>query len=127
MQDDSRLGQFKRGKTKWLLLGGGILLPLIGAVAGYFVFGRLQDSAATKEVNNVVQKVGKIYDLPQERPTIAQINDKDKIKDQSFFAKAKNGDYLLVFNNEKFALIYRQETNKIINAGPINPDAKASD
>lgn len=52
-------------------------------------------------------------------PTIADITDKDKLKDQAFFKDAENGDQLLLFSKAKVAMLYRESTNKLINVGPI--------
>jgi hypothetical protein len=64
--------------------------------------------------------VGKIYDVPKnEQPTVALVQDKNKLQSQAFFQKVQNGDYVLIFPKSKFALIYRSNENKLVNAGPL--------
>jgi hypothetical protein len=59
-------------------------------------------------------------ELPvDETPTVANIIDKGKLKDQAFFKKAENGDKLLAYTKNMVAILYRQSSNKIINVAPI--------
>jgi hypothetical protein len=65
--------------------------------------------------------VSQLYAVPgDEQPTVAQVQDKEKLKDQSFFSKAENGDYILIYTNNKLALLYREKEDKLINVGPVS-------
>jgi|GEM_PF-2009750 len=71
-------------------------------------------------VKDTISKVGKLYNLPKnDTPTVATIKDITKLKGQAFFSSAKNGDRLLVYTKDKFAILYRESENKIINIGPV--------
>jgi uncharacterized membrane protein YvbJ len=99
------------------------------AAAGYFFWQYTQLKSNPEAVNEqrtmaLVEKVGLLYALPDEKPTVAEISDKDKLKEQLFFKNAENGDKLLIFPNAKQALIYRESTNKLINVGPISLSAE---
>jgi len=99
-------------------------MVLLALIAGYFFwqYTKLKanpDAAAQETTQRLVGKVEKLYQLPDEKPTVAQINDKDKLKEQPFFKSAQNGDYLLIFTNAKLAVLYREGENKLINVGPI--------
>ena len=59
-------------------------------------------------------------ELPQEVPTVATVSDVSKLKNQAFFANAKNGDKVLIYQNAKKAILYRPSSNKIVEFGPIN-------
>lgn len=88
------------------------------------------NSVNQEKTTQLTQKVGKLYKLPDETPTIASITDKDKLKSQPFFKNAENGDQLLIYPKTKLAIIYRESSNIIINVGPItlsDSDAKAGD
>lgn len=102
----------------------------MAAVAGFF-FWKWQTtksgSSAEASSQRIIQKVGALYALPNdEQPTVALVQDKEKLKDQSFFDKAQNGDYLLMFTEAKIALIYREKDNKLINVGPISINSEES-
>lgn len=72
------------------------------------------------DVKTLIQNVGKLIELPtDEDPSVATIADISKLKDQPFFAHAKNGDKVLIYTKEKKAIIYRPSTNKIIEAASV--------
>lgn len=77
--------------------------------------------AAQKEAQRLVTDIGKLMLLPKDEiPTVATVTDIDKLKDQSFFKNATNGNKVLIYPNSKLAIIYDPKTNLIINVGPIN-------
>lgn len=101
---------------------------------------RLNDPVAAAEqakadAARLRDKVSKIQQVPDETPTLATVQDADKLKEQEFFKDAKSGDKVLIFTNAKKAFIYRESENRVINSGPIvlnsangtdqaNPDEK---
>lgn len=75
------------------------------------------------EVKGTVTEVGKLIDLPKdEEPSLAEVKDVEKLKDQPFFAKAQNGDKVLIYQQNGRAILYRPSTKKIIEVMPINFD-----
>jgi len=59
-------------------------------------------------------------ELPKnEMPTLAIVTDLKKLKGQTFFLHANNGDTLLVFQKEKLAILYDPNIHKIVNVGPV--------
>lgn len=114
------------------IITGIIVLLLIGAAAtpSYYFYGKYQKSqallqnpteAAKEEVNAITAKVGKLIELPSgEEPTVATILDKEKLKDQPFFARAENGDKAIIYTQAKKAILYRPSINKVIDVGPLN-------
>lgn len=115
-----------RKKSKLPLTLAITLIIILTAVAGFF-FWKWQTAEANPAAEaqaasqRIIQKVGKLYALPSgEEPTVALVQDKEKLKDQSFFEKAQNGDHLLMYSKAKLALIYREKDNKLINVGPIS-------
>jgi hypothetical protein len=106
-----------------LILG----IILIATALGIYFFIQYQNMlqnpvlAARAERDSLTKEIGKLMDLPKdEEPTIATISDISKLKNQSFFAKAKNGDKLLIYTKAKKAILYDTENNKIIEVGPLN-------
>ncbi|HEX3095633.1 MAG TPA: hypothetical protein VHQ20_00755 [Patescibacteria group bacterium] len=77
-------------------------------------------SKAASETKDLVAKVGKLIILPaNEEPTIATVTDLDKLKGQAFFDKAQLGDKVLIYTQAQKAILYRPETNQIIELAPL--------
>ncbi len=114
------------------------LIPalVVGAIllvgAGGFLFYQHQKTQSTnanpnnpqvaqQEVKKLVSEVGKLIDLPTgEDPTVATVTDFTKLKDQPFFAKAKNGDKVLIYTNARKAILYDPNAKKVLDVAPIN-------
>ncbi|MEK7555892.1 MAG: hypothetical protein AAB523_01225 [Patescibacteria group bacterium] len=108
-----------------------LVLLLIGMSAAAFYFYQKAsaikedqanpDAAAQKEVEDIVSRAGKLIILPEgEVPTIATVSDPEKLKDQPFFAKAKVGDKVLLYQNARKAYLYDPVNNKILEVAPIS-------
>lgn len=112
-----------------------ILLIIVGVIAVYIFlqYQKIQSEleklkvnlkeSAQVETKKVVSQVSKLIVLPQkERPTLATVTDVNKLKAQPFFANAKNGDKVLIYAQDKKAILYRPSINKIIEVSPVNID-----
>ncbi len=114
-----------------------LILGLIGlGTGGYFFYQYSQtqktlanlrndptaaQKIAAEEVKKLVAEVGKLIDLPNgEDPTVATVSDIEKLKDQAFFQKAKNGDKVLIYANSKKVILYDPNLKKVIDIAPIN-------
>lgn len=82
---------------------------------------KLQPAAASKkQVTSLVGSVAKLAVVPtDETPTVITVLDAEKVNNQTFYADAKDGDKVLVFNKKKRAILYRPSTNQIVNIAPI--------
>lgn len=102
-----------------------VLFLILALAAAFFFWKWLQlknnpDEVAEETTQQVLAEVGSIYELPTgEEPTIAKVQNKDKLSGQQFFESAQNGDYILIYSKKKLALLYRQEDKKLINVSPI--------
>ncbi len=104
-----------------------IILAIASAGYFYYRFTEAQKRIANptliaqEEAKKITDAVGKLVVLPSdETPTIATVNDKEKLKNQAFFASAENGDKVLIYTNAKKAILYRPSVNKIIDVAPVN-------
>lgn len=100
-----------------------ILLAALGTLV-VLQYNRIQDlrdpaASSQKEAEQLKKKVSKLILLPEEEMTVATVQDKEALSSQAFFKKAENGDKVLIFADNKTAIIYREKSNLIINAGPI--------
>lgn len=71
---------------------------------------------AQQEAKFITGKIRAFIDIPKdEQPSIATITDIEKLKDQPFFKKAKNGDKLIIYSKIQKAILYRPTENKIVD------------
>ena len=76
--------------------------------------------AAAKQVSDTLGKVAKLAVVPtNETPTVATVANAAKLKGQSFFANAKDGDKVIVYSQAKEAILYRPSTNQIVTIAPV--------
>jgi hypothetical protein len=110
-------------KIRWVFYSAVVVCLLASSLYFYKGYNDLRNNpskAQQQETNSLISEVEKLYKLPKdETPTIADVKDKDKLKDQPFFSGAENGDKLLIYTNAKQAIVYRPSEKKIINVGPI--------
>ncbi len=120
--------QKNAGSNVPLIIVGLIVILLLCIVAGYFYLqyqntqNLLQNptKSAQKELEELVKIVGKSYQLPtNESPTLATVSDKSKLPGDEFFKAASNGDKVLVYSQNKIAILYRPSVQKIISVGPV--------
>jgi type II secretory pathway pseudopilin PulG len=108
-----------------------VVVAIAVAAAAFFVWQKSNDTQVDKIKNKqanakettsrIIGKVRTHYKLPSdEEPTVAEIQDKAKLKEQPFFDDAQQGDYLLVYRLEGLALIYREQEDILITVGSIN-------
>lgn len=82
-----------------------------------------RNQATTIDTGKLVDKIGKLIELPaDETPTIALVSDVDKLQNQAFFAKAQNGDQVLIYTKAKKVILYRPSINKLIEVAPLAPE-----
>ena len=103
----------------------GLLLVLVGVVAGNYYY-RYQlvkndpQKVVREESTELVAAVSRLIVLPVgEQPTIATVSDREALKGQAFFAKAKKGDKVLIYTNARKAILYDPEADKIVEVAPL--------
>lgn len=73
-----------------------------------------------EEVKEITTVVGAFMELPKdEDPTVATVVDREKLRNQSFFTSAENGDKVLIYSTAQRAILYRPSTKKVIEVAPI--------
>ncbi|MCC7160329.1 hypothetical protein IT399_01195 [Candidatus Nomurabacteria bacterium] len=104
-----------------------IVVAVFGLYGSFYFYNKYKNLnvdatvEAQKETARLVSLLGKLMELPKgETPTVATISDKEKLKDQAFFANAENGDILFAYTTSMKAILYRPSSNKIINVAPIS-------
>lgn len=109
-----------------LYIGLGVVVLLSALTAGYLwyrasSFRKNPEKVAQLEVRRLVAAVSELIILPtDEEPVVATVVDPEKLRDQPFFAKAKKGDKVLIYNVARKAVLYSPEENRIIEVAPLN-------
>jgi uncharacterized protein HemX len=117
------------GKNK-MFIGLVVLLVAVTLAAAGFAFYYYQkfntlkadpQSLADQETQALINRVSQIIVLPtNEQPTIATVADPSQLQDQPFFAKAKQGDKVLIYTNARKAILYDPVLNKIVEVAPLS-------
>ncbi len=104
-----------------------LILAATGSVAGagiaYTQYQRAASPTRTAIAQDdaIIRRVAKLVTLPQtERPQIATIQDAAKLQERyKVFDTAANGDYVLFYPQNKRAVVYRLQQNKLIADAPL--------
>jgi hypothetical protein len=103
---------------------GLVILSLAGA-SFYFYHQYKKASLSVLSQNNqseaekLVSEIKNFMELPEETPTLATVTDVTQARVQPFFAKAENGDKVLIFLKAKRAILYRPSIKKIIEVANV--------
>ncbi len=129
----------KNKRIRLLYVVIALILVIFGGLSfvGYTKYNNLKkenkrlsnpEESAKQETQKLKDSVAALVDLPTgEEPTIATVTDLNKLKNQPFFAKAQNGDKVLIYAKAKKAILYRPSTNKVIEFSTITSDTKSPD
>src|SRR3989339_1397733 len=100
-----------------------IIAGLAGTSAYYFKqYKKIKDNpqvVSQEETQFVISELGKLMELPEGTPSLATVQDKEKLKDQDFFRKAENGDKVLIYAEARQAILFRLSNKKIIEVAPL--------
>lgn len=78
------------------------------------------------DVHVIMVDVSRHYTLPtKETPALATVTDSRKVQ-SSFAGKVKNGDKILIYQQNKLAIVYRPSTDRIVDVEPVSIDAPPS-
>lgn len=122
----------KSGINKTIVANVVVILALAGTSTYFYMQNRdLNSQLALTDQDRVAQQneelladVGKLYDLPEEEPTIFLVNDPVKTQEDNpgikdLFNDLKKDDYLLVYKTERLGIQYRPSENKIIKTATL--------
>ncbi|MCC6710930.1 MAG: hypothetical protein IT416_01095 [Candidatus Pacebacteria bacterium] len=103
----------------------------------YYFYAKYQEATealnnpekiAQEETARVLAKLGQIISLPEDdEPTIATVLDKTSLANEPFFAKAENGDKVIIYAKSRKAILYRESEHKIIEFAPIELSQQNND
>lgn len=115
----TRVPRVSKKSITFIVIGAAVISGLL-----YYVFFTPEDpqKVAEAEAQRLVAAVGKLMVLPSdEQPIIATVADPTKLQDQPFFANAKKGDKVLIYNIARKAVLYSEAENRIVDVAPLSP------
>ena len=99
----------------------------LSGMAGFFYFQShsLKAQKNKPELEIYLEKLRAVVVLPEgEEPTLATVSDKEKLKDQPFFASAENGDKVLLFSQAQKIILFRPSSGKIVEVASLSKGEK---
>lgn len=112
----------------WTLL---LLVIVFACTTAYFYLktGVVQSEAglgSTSTDEEVLARVGEHILLPEsEKPTIATVSDIEKLRDQPFFTRAQEGDFVLIYPSGRL-ILYRPSLERIVEAGVLDAQSTSN-
>lgn len=101
-----------------------LILFLVSVMLNLFALLKFISFSSQENLNadveiSTLEKLSKIILLPEEVPTIAEIQDVEKLKNSNaeFYKNARSGDKLILFSEK--AIIFREEESLIINVALV--------
>jgi hypothetical protein len=115
------------------MAGAVIAMSLVAAAAtgGYFYSNYLTtkkleanpEKVLDDQNSKLITEISKIYTLPDsEKPSVATVKDKDKLKSNPLFDTAENGDKILIYSKSRRFVIYRPTTQKLVDVIRISSE-----
>lgn len=102
-------------RKKKILVIGIVVLLAAGSII-WWMYGRNQD---LNDVDVVKAKVARHYALPtNEMPALATVTDSAKVQ-ANFSVKLQNDDKVLIYENNKKAIVYRPSLDRVVDVEPV--------
>jgi len=109
------------------LITAGVLGVVAVVVLTISAITHHRSQSGQDQLKQVTNAVSKLIILPtDETPTLATVSDANKLKNQAIFAKAKDGDRVLIYVKAQKVIIYRPSAHKIVDVNPFIADKKGS-
>lgn len=83
-----------------------------------------QTGSGNAEAEQLTSEIGKYLQLPSdEQPNVATVEDVEKVRSQTFFKNAANGDKVLLYAKSGKVILYRPSEKKVIEVALVNQNA----
>lgn len=111
--------QSKKPKKRKILIKLIVILLLLGAMAACaLLFYKYREAVDTNPKNieqKTIEEVGKIVEVPNEKPSVVTVLDASKLSNVELASRAQDGDRLLVYAENRRVIMYRPSNGKIID------------
>ena len=107
-------------KMKW------VLVIALTAFVAIFTLGAIYKHQQINNEKNIkardtalINHLGKILNLPNEKPIIATVGSDQDFTSTATFRGAKKGDKIIIFVNSNQAVLYRPSSDRVIQITPV--------
>jgi hypothetical protein len=106
-----------------IVIGVLIVTVLASLSTAYYFYTKASPAQADESAEEVIAAVGKLMVLPEgEMPTVATVSNPEKVKEQPFFANAKEGHKVLIYVQARKAILYDPLKNRIVEVASLTPN-----
>lgn len=108
--------------TLFILLAIIAVVSLGVAIYSYSQIQLVKKSAVSGKADSdalMIEKISTVMQLPDEKPTVINVTDREKLQSQEFFKKAENGDKVIIYESIRRIYLYRPSIKKIIDVAPL--------
>ena len=118
------LQHFKNQPRPYQIMVVVLVLAVLGSLyTAYYFYTKAQPTQADESAEEVIEAVGKLMVLPEgEMPTVATVSNPEKVKEQPFFANAKEGYKVLIYVQARKAILYDPKKNRIVEVASLTPN-----
>lgn len=103
----------KRPKLLIIVL---VTLCIVGIGSGVFFYLQYsQVQAKANQKQELTERISKLVELPNETSTLVTVADKSRLQNKQLAEKVSDGDVLMIFSQNRRLIIYRPDTNKIVD------------
>lgn len=104
-------------RTTFVLI---LLLAIVFTLGAAYKAEMASEEKQKKTENELMLvRIGKLLNLPDEKPIISTVNSKEDFANAPSFRAAEKGDKLIVWVNSNQAILYRPSTNKVLDVTPV--------
>lgn len=121
----------KKSRSNTIIIAVLVVLIVVGLSIGIFFYLQYRNlqknttgNASADQASTIVAKLQGTVELPtDETPSLIDVKDVSKLSGQAFFAKAQNGDQVLVYQKNGIAILFRPSIGKLVNYAQYDPKA----
>jgi hypothetical protein len=103
-----------------------ILILLVSVLLVSVLIFKLHKHPNLNDVDVIMKDVSRHYTLPtKETPALATVTNSQKVQ-SSFAGKVQNGDKILIYQQNKLAVVYRPSIDRVVDVQPVSIDTPPS-
>ncbi len=87
----------------------------------YYQYRHAVDINPDTQAQVIIEKLKQTTSLPDEKPSVLTVFDKDKLTNPAYANLAQDGDLILIFQEAAKAVVYRPQEDKLVDIVSLTP------